>query len=189
MKRSYRRSPQRARPSYRSVQRRPRRRGGFGLWLAIVAGGGFAGTLGALQMSADIPEAIAGMPLLPTSPAPASDALSASFGFCHSGGGRNCVVDGDTFWFEGEKYRIADIDTPETHPARCAEEDRLGRAATERLRGWLNDGPFSLESVDRDTDQYDRKLRIVTRQGDSAGDALVSAGLARRWDGRRRAWC
>ncbi|MBG6117857.1 hypothetical protein [Sphingobium sp. AEW010] len=27
----------------------------------------------------------------------AADALSAQFGFCHSGGGVNCVVDGDTF--------------------------------------------------------------------------------------------
>ena len=42
------------------------------------------------------------------------------FGLCHSGGGANCVVDGDTFWIDGTKIRIADIDAPETHPARCA---------------------------------------------------------------------
>src|SRR3546814_12427253 len=79
------------------------------------------------------------------------DALSARFGFCHSRGGRDCVVDGDTFWFAGEKYRVADIDTPETHPARCAEEAALGEAATGRLRDRLNAGPFRLESTARAT--------------------------------------
>ena len=42
-----------------------------------------------------------------------ADRLTARFGFCPSGGGTDCVVDGDTLWFAGEKYRIADIDTPE----------------------------------------------------------------------------
>src|SRR3546814_2695242 len=82
------------------------------------------------------------------------------------GGGRDCVVDGDTCWFAGEKYRIADIDTPETHPPRCAEEARLGAAATGRLRDWLNAGAFSLEAIDRNSDRYGRKLRVVTRGGE-----------------------
>lgn len=121
--------------------------------------------------------------------AAARDALSARFALCHSGGGGNCVVDGDTFWFAGDKYRIADIDTPETHPARCAEEAALGDAATERLRTWLNAGAFSLESAGRDTDRYGRNLRIVTRGGASVGSVLVAEGLARPWEGRRRPWC
>src|SRR3546814_9600663 len=83
----------------------------------------------------------------------AVDPLSARFGLCSAGGGRDCVVDGDSFWFAGEKYRIADIDTPETHPSRCAEEARLGAAATRRLRGWLNAGAFRLETVERDSDR------------------------------------
>ena len=120
---------------------------------------------------------------------PANDTLSARFGLCHSGGGSNCVVDGDTFWFAGDKYRIADIDTPETHPARCAEEAALGEAATGRLHEWLNAGAFSLESAGRDADQYDRKLRIVTRGGTSVGAVLIADGLARPWEGRRRPWC
>ena len=119
-----------------------------------------------------------------------SDRLSARFGLCHSGGGIDCVVDGDTFWFQGERIRIADIDTPETHPSRCAAEADLGARATARLRGLLNAGAFSLESIDRDTDRYGRKLRVVTRNGDSLGETLVSEGLARRYQGGRRAgWC
>jgi endonuclease YncB( thermonuclease family) len=173
------------RPRHRS--RRRNRRDRFTFWLTAVVCGGFAGTLAALQ-AGSIPRAGAEMPFLAAA-APAPDGLSARFGFCHTGGGRNCVVDGDTFWFEGEKYRIADIDTPETHPPRCAEEAALGRAATERLQRWLNEGAFSLENVDRDADRYGRKLRIVTRGGASVGDALVGEGLARRWEGRRRPWC
>lgn len=73
------------------------------------------------------------------------EASSTQFGFCHVGGGINCVVDGDTFWFNGERIRVADIDTPETHPPRCATESELGNRATQRLHELLNAGPFSLE--------------------------------------------
>jgi endonuclease YncB( thermonuclease family) len=127
-------------------------------------------------------------PMAALSPAPA-DMLSAKFGFCHSGGGTNCVVDGDTFWFRGEKFRISDIDTPETHGPRCAEEARLGARATTRLQELMNAGAFTLESGARDTDRYGRSLRVVTRGGQSIGGMLVDEGLARPWEGARRPWC
>ncbi len=112
------------------------------------------------------------------------------FNMCHQGGGTNCVVDGDTFWLDGEKIRIADIDTPETHPARCAHEAELGDAATKRLQDLLNAGPFSLQSTLRDTDRYGRKLRVIVRGGQSLGDTLVSEGLARPYaGGYREGWC
>ena len=119
----------------------------------------------------------------------ASDSESASFGFCHSGGGTNCVVDGDTLYYQGAKIRIADIDTPETHPSRCAEEARLGDAATQRLQALVNAGPFSLQSIDRDEDADGRKLRIITRGGQSIGQDLVDQGLARWYGGGRQSWC
>jgi micrococcal nuclease len=123
-------------------------------------------------------------------PAPAgATPIAASFGLCHTGGGTNCVVDGDTFWIQGEKVRIADIDAPETHPPRCAEEADLGERATLRLQALLNAGPVTLASADRNTDRYGRLLRIVERDGRSLGEQLVSEGLARRWTGRRMPWC
>ncbi len=100
------------------------------------------------------------------------------------------VVDGDTFWIGGDKIRIADIDTPETHPPRCAYEAELGAKATRRLAVLLDQGPFALEPIGgRDLDRYGRKLRIVTRNGRSLGDILVAEGLARTWTGRREPWC
>lgn len=131
---------------------------------------------------------MAGVPLRSQSAVVPADNLSAAFGFCHSGG-VNCVVDGDTFRFHGEKIRIADIDTPETHGPRCAAEGELGAQATRRLQTLMNEGPFSLESGDRDTDRYGRTLRVVTRKGQSIGNQLVTEGLARHWDGARRPWC
>lgn len=113
----------------------------------------------------------------------------ARFTFCHSGGGTNCVVDGDTVWIDGEKIRVADIDAPETHPSRCAAEADLGHRATQRLAEIMNAGPFELEVLEQDTDLYGRKLRVIIRNGRSLGGQLVSEGLARRWDGRRRSWC
>ncbi len=121
--------------------------------------------------------------------AAAYDNQSANFGFCHIGGGLNCVVDGDTIWYQGNKIRIADIDTPETHPSRCAEEARLGSAATERLQALLNAGPFSVAPIERDTDIYGRQLRVLSRGGESIGGQLVSEGLARWYGGGRRPWC
>lgn len=115
---------------------------------------------------------------------------SRTFRLCHTGGGQNCVVDGDTFWMDGIKVRVADIDAPETHPPRCPYEADLGKRATARLRELLNAGEFQLEPIPgRDEDRYHRKLRVVARGGRSLGDQLVSEGLARTWTGQRKSWC
>ena len=115
---------------------------------------------------------------------------SRTFGLCHTGGGQNCVVDGDTFWMDGVKVRVADIDAPETHPPRCPHEADLGSRATERLRALLNAGSFELKPLaGRDEDRYGRKLRVAVRDGHSLGDQLVREGLARTWTGRREPWC
>jgi len=118
-----------------------------------------------------------------------ADAAIPYFGFCHTGGGSNCVVDGDTFYISGQKVRIADIDAPETHPPRCAEEARLGEAATARLRDLLNSGAVTMAAIDRDEDIYGRKLRTVEANGVGVGEALVEAGLARWYGSGRRSWC
>ena len=114
---------------------------------------------------------------------------SARFSLCHTGGGYNCVVDGDTIWFKGQNIRVADIDAPETHEPRCREEAALGDRATRRLHQLVNSGTISLESIDRDEDRYGRKLRIVEVNGVSVGDTLVGEGLARWYEGGRRPWC
>ena len=119
----------------------------------------------------------------------ATAAATGQFDICGAGRRVNCVVDGDTFWIGGEKIRIADIDTPETHPPRCASEAALGTRATMRLQELLNGGPVTMAIGDRDVDRYGRKLRIVSLGGVSIGTTLVDEGLAREWTGRRMPWC
>lgn len=114
---------------------------------------------------------------------------TTTFGACGTFASDNCVVDGDTFRYRGQKIRIADIDTPEISPPRCESEDELGHRAKHRLIELLNAGSFQLASISRDEDRYGRKLRIVTRDGRSIGDKLVAEGLARTWGGRREPWC
>lgn len=112
------------------------------------------------------------------------------FSKCGLGTRRNCVVDGDTIYLNGQKIRLAGIDTPETHPARCSHEAQLGARATRRLTELLNNGPFTVRSISgRDEDRYGRKLRTLHRGSQSLGAILVAEGLARKWQGRRLPWC
>lgn len=126
---------------------------------------------------------------LPATASEAPDGIHASFGFCHVGGGTNCVVDGDTLYLEGVKIRIADIDAPETHDPKCASEQELGDRATQRLIRLVNSGEVTLSPIGRDEDGYGRKLRIVMVDGVSVGKTLVGEGLARWYEGGRRPWC
>ena len=118
-----------------------------------------------------------------------SDSSREAFSVCGGGQRITCVVDGDTFWFGGEKIRIADIDTPELRPPRCERERELGLAAKQRLLDILNSGPLSFKVAARDEDRFGRKLRIVYRDRRSVGDILIAEGLARKWQGSRRSWC
>lgn len=121
--------------------------------------------------------------------ATAEDRETAHFSRCSGPIRYSCVIDGDTLWYRGTKIRIADINTPEVSEPGCAREAALGARAARRLEELLNEGPFTLQPVDRDTDRYGRKLRVVTRGGESLGERLVAEGFAERWKGYRGSWC
>ena len=133
------------------------------------------------------------LPLLLLSAAPvhgqAADLERASFAACTSAPRVTCVVDGDTFWYRGDKIRISDINSPEVSQPGCAAERALGEQARQRLMVLLNAGPFTLETAGRDTDRFGRLLRIIRRDGHSLGAVLVAEGLAEDWQGRRGDWC
>jgi len=116
-------------------------------------------------------------------------AAGIAFSFCPTGGGVNCVVDGDTIWFRGEKIRILNIDAPETHRPKCPSERALGDRATDRLFQLINGKRITLVRDGRDKDRNGRLLRRVEANGRDVGERLVKEGLARRWEGKRRPWC
>ena len=126
----------------------------------------------------------------PAYKAEATHSVRQIFARCGNGDRSACVVDGDTLWFKGHKIRIADIDTPEISSPGCAAEEQRGQRAADRLVQLLNRGAVTIASTgDRDVDRYGRELRVVLVNGRNVGDDLISEGLARAWEGGRRAWC
>lgn len=120
---------------------------------------------------------------------PLGDPHRAQFSICTGPVRANCVVDGDTFWFEGTNIRIADIDAPEISEPACADEAQAGELAKARLLELLNEGAFRLISGWRDEDRFARKLRSVAREDTSLGEMLVREGPARPWGGANPGWC
>lgn len=152
----------------------------------VLAGALFAAWAGADPMLIDPPR------LLSTDP----ERVSAHFTRCGPGRGNACVVDGDTFKLGKRKIRIIGIDAPETHPARCAEEARLGEQATAKLQELLNQGAFEMVApVYGRRDRYGRDLRSIRRlrpdgSAQSIADEMRESGLAHRYlGGFKSGWC
>lgn len=117
------------------------------------------------------------------------DNAPQAFSQCDFGRAANCVVDGDTFYLNGQKVRIVGIDAPETHPPHCDYEARLGDAATRKLISLLNSGSVTTAPIERERDVYGRLLRNVDVNGVNVGEAMISAGVARPYGNGRRPWC
>jgi len=98
------------------------------------------------------------------------------------------VIDGDTFVLNGTRIRVAGIDAPETHPARCPQEAALGAAATQKLAELLRGRPLWVSGLK--TDRYGRAVAVVRVDGEDVADAMIGSGLARNYDGKQRqVWC
>lgn len=113
----------------------------------------------------------------------------AHFAYCGTTGLTNCVVDGDTFWHQGVKIHLADVDAPQTERAKCDGERRRGFDAAVRLRDLLNAGPFELRKYGDGDESDGGKLRVVARGGRSLGVTLVSEGLAKKPAAKPQPWC
>lgn len=104
-----------------------------------------------------------------------SGALSADRGFAN--------YDGDTL---RATFRIENIDTPEIKGA-CDAEKKLAIRAKDFTKAWLAKGRVTIQQTG--IDKYGRVLARVERNGEDLGEALIAAGLARPWKGRREKWC
>jgi endonuclease YncB( thermonuclease family) len=102
------------------------------------------------------------------------------------------VIDGDTFedLATGDRYRLENIDTPETGPrAQCRAERELGDRATARARAFIAEARrLDVRRTGR-TDRYDRIVAFVRIDGRDLGEMMIAEGLARPWRGRREPWC
>lgn len=98
-----------------------------------------------------------------------------------------CVVDGDTLWFEGEKIRIKDLDTPEISKADCPEELKLAADATSMLIDLLNKGDWTIRRDGKD--RFERTLATISVDGESVAKSMIAAGVAIEWKGKGGNWC
>jgi endonuclease YncB( thermonuclease family) len=113
-------------------------------------------------------------------------AVAAEWPVC-SGGNRaarhvTCVVDGDTWWRDGVKYRLACVDAVEI-------DDERGVEARDELRQLLSRPDAHVRDLGIN-DRYRRSLAMIGVGDTTAGRILVSKGLAERKDYRdTRSWC
>jgi micrococcal nuclease len=91
--------------------------------------------------------------------------------------------DGDTF---KATFRIANIDTPEII-GKCDAERELALKAKALTADFLKQGDVVITQVG--VGKYGRVLATVRRGDNDLGEALIAAGLAREWKGRRESWC
>ena len=104
------------------------------------------------------------------------------------------ITDGDTFWADGVKYRVIDIDTAETSPNRrygyeCEAERRLGELATQEAEALLLNRKVWIKPSGT-IDRYNRPLVKVRYARDKwYGEHMIETRLAARWKGRKHNWC
>ncbi|WP_316859951.1 thermonuclease family protein [uncultured Cohaesibacter sp.] len=96
-----------------------------------------------------------------------------------------CVVDGDTFWFGGVKYRLHGVDTPETDE-KNKQGRELARKATIALRDALSG--HQLYFLPMGKDRFGRSLVRVWSDGQEIGPMLINNRLAREWPDGERWW-
>jgi endonuclease YncB( thermonuclease family) len=124
---------------------------------------------------------------------PASDGASLALMPVCSGGNRaarklTCLVDGDTGWENGTKWRLEDVDAAELTQPECSAEYEKAIAARDRLRRQLSQG-YTIEWVGS-RGSYGRQLvRIILSDGRSAGRFLLEEGLAQSWPNTGNVWC
>ena len=104
------------------------------------------------------------------------------------------VVDGDTVERDGERWRVAGIDAPEIHGAKCAAERQRGIVTAARLVTLLEARGGRLIGDGRE--KYGRRLGRLVIGWPAAGEEdwssiAIREGLAVAWDGKgkRHDWC
>lgn len=172
-------------PNYRSQRRRLRSRkqratSGWFAFVLFVGLSGFAFIPGVEKVATALPVGL-------DPPTEGSEFLEGSFPQCRGGNRNNCTVDGDTFYFKGEKFRLAGIDAPELYSPACKREKRLAESASEKLAKLLSSRKWQISR--EGFDRYGRTLATFFSEGTSLGRVLISTGFARSWKGQKERWC
>ena len=101
------------------------------------------------------------------------------------------VVDGDTIWADGVKYRFVGVDTPEPTKygnARCAEEARLGDYATEYVTDRIANAQ-EIKITPNGLGYYGRTLAEIEVDSEDLIAELIMEGVGQPYLGRKGNWC
>jgi micrococcal nuclease len=100
------------------------------------------------------------------------------------------AVDGDTLRDGQERYRVANLDAPETGSrAGCPSERAAGDAARAEVQGMLARARrVEAHPIGR-RDRYGRVVAYIEIDGVDLGARLIERGLARAWYGRSSDYC
>lgn len=100
------------------------------------------------------------------------------------------VVDGDTIDGDGMRYRLANIDAPETGDnAKCFREHERGQEATKAAIELVRKATSVSVRRTWRFDRFGRRVAFVFVDGEDLGRLLIGRGLARPWRGKRERWC
>lgn len=109
---------------------------------------------------------------------------------CGSGKRVNCIVDGDSWWHAGVKYRHATINTPEIgHTAKCELEKRRGIVARDMLQELTAQGFQTIPTGRKG--KFGRALAtILLPDGREAGAVLIYQRVAKIYGSPdSKNWC
>ena len=103
----------------------------------------------------------------------------------------NCIVDGDTFWLQGEKYRLYGVDTPEKFPlSKCKFEHAKALEATNFLVDIFTNSVLRHDKIGLDV--YDRILVKTYADKKSVTRIIIESGLGVEYKSENRdrdIWC
>lgn len=100
-----------------------------------------------------------------------------------------CLVDGDTGWENGVKWRLQGVDTPEyAAQAECPEEPEQAAQATLRMLELMRGG-YLIEWSGRKGGAKRDLVRVRLADGRDAGQVLIEEGFAVRWPHPPRVFC
>ena len=107
--------------------------------------------------------------------------------FCGSASAQLYWSDGDSGRFNGQKFRLADVDAPETGGvgaaiggAECEKERELGFEAKEFIVELTRGKSIELVQVGGET-TFGRQVSRVFADGEDVAEAGIRAGMLRPW--------
>ena len=112
----------------------------------------------------------------------------AVFGQCHTAGGPDCVLDGNSFYLAGERIDIAGITVPDIRGAACPAERTRGIEAAVTLGELLNRGVVT-RAADSGSGSDTGSGREVQVDGRDVAALMIAAGVARETTTAARGWC